>query len=434
MYNDVNNNRAGDDMIDGKDSGALINQIRDVTRDHIDWIKSQLLKPNNFIVAKGREVWIDVPNSKLKNIVTIPSKGDSNYRKAWVRVYNLAVDYLEGSLSYACMKGDIDYRMVKWPEFNPDNADYVRSLELILDKYKLFLEEKKKAEEPKIVVNKSSVILSPVSSDVTEKAYIEKTEHTDEVPKEEIYETEKLEDYEPKVESQEKPLEADGCFEFTAQKILDGDKLNQRDFRDFHDKGIRLVILPCQNVDNIKEEKLFLENMRACNEEGMKTGVMIYGTATDEREAAYELKKIYNLLEQCGSSFTRYVIYEINDNFARKNKDGEMKLLSLINAYTIVAEGLSREGYLPMISMNVQSKEILSDIIKRYNLDSKYEILYVTLVRELEALDKGDSTILMDPQYDYDLLTVRDTKFNYGQMLQELVNSEVKNTTLANAA
>ena len=42
MYNDINNNRAGDDMNDVKDSGALINQIRDVTRDHIDWIKSQL--------------------------------------------------------------------------------------------------------------------------------------------------------------------------------------------------------------------------------------------------------------------------------------------------------------------------------------------------------------------------------------------------------
>ena len=117
-----------------------------------------------------------------------------------------------------------------------------------------------------------------------------------------------------------------------------------------------------------------------------------------------------------------------------KNKDGEMRLLSLINAYTIIAEGLARENYLPMISMNVRSKKILSDIIGRYNLESKYEILYVTLVRELEELDNGDSTILMDPQYDYDLLTVRDTKFKYGQMLQELVNSEVKNTTLSNVA
>ncbi len=435
MYNDINNNKAGDDMIDEKDSGALINQIRDVTRDHIDWIKTQLLKPNNFIVAKGREVWIDVPNSKLKNIVTIPNKGDSNYRKAWVRVYNLAVDYLEGCLSYACMKGDIDYRIVKWPKFDPDNADYVRALEVILDKYKLSLEEKEKekAKEPKIIVNKSSVVLSPVSSKITEDTYKEVFEPVDEISNEKDYETEKKEDYQ-NVQVQEKPLEADVHFEFTAQKILDGDRLNQRDFRDLHERGINLVILPCQNVDNIKEEKLFLENMRACNAECVKTGVMIYGTATDEREAAYELKKIFNLLEQCGFSFVKYVIYEINDNFVLKNKDGEMRLLSLINAYTIIAEGLARENYLPMISMNVRSKKILSDIIGRYNLESKYEILYVTLVRELEELDNGDSTILMDPQYDYDLLTVRDTKFQYGQMLQELVNSEVKNTTLSNVA
>ena len=364
MYNDINNNKAGDDMIDEKDSGALINQIRDVTRDHIDWIKTQLLKPNNFIVAKGREVWIDVPNSKLKNIVTIPNKGDSNYRKAWVRVYNLAVDYLEGCLSYACMKGDIDYRIVKWPKFDPDNADYVRALEVILDKYKLSLEEKEKekAKEPKIIVNKSSVVLSPVSSKITEDTYKEVFEPVDEISNEKDYETEKKEDYQ-NVQVQEKPLEADVHFEFTAQKILDGDRLNQRDFRDLHERGINLVILPCQNVDNIKEEKLFLENMRACNAECVKTGVMIYGTATDEREAAYELKKIFNLLEQCGFSFVKYVIYEINDNFVLKNKDGEMRLLSLINAYTIIAEGLARENYLPMISMNVRSKKILSDII-----------------------------------------------------------------------
>ena len=63
-------------MINEKDMGALINQIREVTRDHIDWIKSQLLKPNNFMIARGREVFIDVPNSNLKNIVTIPNKND----------------------------------------------------------------------------------------------------------------------------------------------------------------------------------------------------------------------------------------------------------------------------------------------------------------------------------------------------------------------
>lgn len=429
MYNDINNNRAGDDMNDVKNSGALINQIRDVTRDHIDWIKSQLLKPNNFIVAKGREVWVDVPNSNLKNIVTIPSKGDPNYRKAWVRVYNLAVDYLEGSLGYACMKGDLDYRMIKWPEFDPENADYARALEVVLDKYRLFLEVKRKEEleKPKIVVNKSSVILNSVDSKVIEDSYIEEVQNVPTVDVEQEVNTE-IHD-----ENEVQNLETAGS-EFVAQKILDGDKLTQKDFRDLRDQNARLVILPCLNVDNIKDEKVFLENMRVCSEEGMKSGAMIYGSATDEREAVYELKKIFKLLDQCGSSFIRYVIYEVNDDFVKKNKDSEMKLLSFINAYSMIAEGLYKEKYVPMIAMNVTSKKILSDIYNRYNLENKYEIVYVTLVRELEELDKGDSTILMDPQYDYDLLTVRDTQFRYGEMLQQLVDFEPKSTTLANVA
>ena len=429
MYNDINNNRAGDDMNNVKNSGALINQIRDVTRDHIDWIKSQLLKPNNFIVAKGREVWVDVPNSNLKNIVTIPSKGDPNYRKAWVRVYNLAVDYLEGILGYGCMKGDLDYRMIKWPEFDPENADYARALEVVLDKYRLFLEVKRKEEleKPKIVVNKSSVILNSVDSKVIEDSYIEEVQNVPTVDVEQEVNTE-IHD-----ENEVQNLETAGS-EFVAQKILDGDKLTQKDFRDLRDQNARLVILPCLNVDNIKDEKVFLENMRVCSEEGMKSGAMIYGSATDEREAVYELKKIFKLLDQCGSSFIRYVIYEVNDDFVKKNKDSEMKLLSFINAYSMIAEGLYKEKYVPMIAMNVTSKKILSDIYNRYNLENKYEIVYVTLVRELEELDKGDSTILMDPQYDYDLLTVRDTQFRYGEMLQQLVDFEPKSTTLANVA
>ena len=105
-------------MINEKDMGALINQIREVTRDHIDWIKSQLLKPNNFMIARGREVFIDVPNSNLKNIVTIPNKNDPKYKEAWARVYNLAVDYLEGVLSLAYMKGRLNYKDFKYYNCN----------------------------------------------------------------------------------------------------------------------------------------------------------------------------------------------------------------------------------------------------------------------------------------------------------------------------
>lgn len=409
-------------MINEKDMGALINQIQVVTRDHIDWIKSQLLKPNNFMVAKGREVWIDVPNSKLKNIVTIPSKSEANYKEAWVRVYNLAVDYLEGSLSYACMSGKLDYRMVNWPDFNPNDAEYARGLEKVLDEFKL-MEANKAKEEAKLRVVKSSVVLSPVDVSETLNNPVKENLPEEDLDEEYLEEPETLEEF---------PLDKgeDNSFEF--KKLLDGDKLTKKDFRDLNGGDVDLVVIPCQDVDNIKEEKLFFENMRVCADEGVKTGTMIYGHATEEKEAAYELKKMFKLLDQCGEGFTKCVIYEVNDKFVLKNKDSEMKLLSFINAYTLILEGLAKENFIPILSMSLSSKKVLEDIFERYNLDSKFEVLYRVLVRELDELDKGDSTILLDPQYDYDVVTLRDGRFKNGELIKETLSEA--NNILAKAA
>ena len=409
-------------MINEKDMGALINQIQVVTRDHIDWIKSQLLKPNNFMVAKGREVWIDVPNSKLKNIVTIPSKSEANYKEAWVRVYNLAVDYLEGSLSYACMSGKLDYRMVNWPDFNPNDAEYARGLEKVLDEFKL-MEANKAKEEVKLRVVKSSVVLSPVDVSETLNNPVKENLPEEDLDEEYLEEPETLEEF---------PLDKgeDNSFEF--KKLLDGDKLTKKDFRDLNGGDVDLVVIPCQDVDNIKEEKLFFENMRVCADEGVKTGTMIYGHATEEKEAAYELKKMFKLLDQCGEGFTKCVIYEVNDKFVLKNKDSEMKLLSFINAYTLILEGLAKENFIPILSMSLSSKKVLEDIFERYNLDSKFEVLYRVLVRELDELDKGDSTILLDPQYDYDVVTLRDGRFKNGELIKETLSEA--NNILAKAA
>ena len=128
------------------------------------------------------------------------------------------------------------------------------------------------------------------------------------------------------------------------------------------------------------------------------------------------------------------VIYEVNDKFVFDHKGSEMELLSFINAYSLIAEGLAKEGCLPVISMNLMSKKFLEDIYQRYNLESKYEIVYVVLVREIEELEKNDSTILMDPQYDYDILTLKNPKYSTGSELKEVINNLEKNTTLAKAA
>ena len=321
-------------MINEKDTGALINQIHEVTREHIDWIKSQLLKPNNFMVARGREVFIDVPNSKLKNIVTIPNKNDAGYKEAWARVYNLAVDYLEGVLSLAYMKGRLDYKDFKWPIFDESNADYAKGLEKVLDEYK----EKEMArlkvieDEKKLKVVKSSVLLTPVNDfqEVKDNVVAEK-------PKESAISLESKESAEVISATNNAGFES-----LSLQKVLDGDKISNRDIRELQDIGSKLVMIPCLNLDNIKDERLFLENMHMCMDENVLSGAMIYGKATDEKEASYELKKILKLLDQF-PNISRCVIYEVNDKFASKNKDAEMSLLSFINAYTLIAEGLNKD-------------------------------------------------------------------------------------------
>ena len=367
------------------------------------------------------------------------------------------MDYLEGCLSYACMRGELDFRTINWPEFNPENADYARRLEK--DNYKLEVARRLQEEEEKkkLTVMKSSVMLGPVSTNEIERAYKEEIQKIEQKAEPDITlkETRHAANFVGSVAasnpdaqksenndvsfSESLPVNLENVSEpvqdFMAQKILDGDKLTKKDVRDLLDKGANLVIIPCQDVDNIKDEKLFFDNMNVCTEENINTGVMIYGKATDEKDATYELKKIFKLLDQCDNSFTRCVVYEVNDKFALKNKNSEMKLLSFINAYTMIAEGLAKEGMLPIISMNLASRKILEDIYNRYNLESKYEIIYMVLVRELDELSKNDSTILMDPQYDYDIMTLRNPKFKNSENLREMLdNKKVTNTTLAKAA
>ena len=85
--------------------------------------------------------------------------------------------------------------------------------------------------------------------------------------------------------------------------------------------------------------------------------------------------------------------------------------------------------------MNLSSRKILNDIYGRYKLDSKFEIIYMVLVRELEELAKNDSTILMDPQYDYDVITLRNSKFDSTKKISEVLEEmNAKNTMLAKAA
>ncbi len=386
-------------------------RIQDVTQEHIEWIKSQLIKSNNFMHAKGRIVYIDSLENMETKYVKIPERNDLNYRKAWADVYNMAIEYLEISLQKA---GNYDNCDIILPAFNCENAQYARSLEMMLEEYKKYKStknENKKNNE--IKVRERTIPLKPIS-DV----------HINQVYSKEILKSEQplLNYNEENNKSNENNLSSnitDESNNIVLQKISDGELLDEHDFTMLKENN-NLIILPCIDVDKIKEEKLFLNNAQKCEDEGIKIGAFLYGHANDEIEASLELKRIVKLLESQKSNFSGFVIYEINDDYVVKNKESEMKLLSFINAYTIIAEGLANASFMPMISMNVESKKILDDIYRRYNQETKYEICYIVLAREINEIEKGKSTILVDPQYDYDMITICDTPFKNNEALKKI--------------
>lgn len=464
-------------VFEDEKGASSLNRVQTVLPDHISFIKSQMLKASGFISVSGsREVTI----GNLERHVIIPSKDDNNYRKAWAEVYNLAIEYLENSLRLAYFEGGLDYRLIDWPVFEVGNANYARGLERILNEYNQSKKATKK-EEPGIVVNQSSVMLEPVNqihlvsdenkeslskhedlknNNLANQIHLVSDEDKESLSKHENLKNNNLanqrlsnfqsNDYSG-LSVVETPAMSNPVFEepqeektsivskgdFSAQKISDGDVLTPIDFSELRDSNTNLVILTCQNVDSGKEENIFLGNATHCSDENFKTGAFIYGKATDEHMVNDEVKKIVRLLENCGSNFTGFVIYSIDNSYALKNRDSEMKILSLINTYTAICDGLTQAGYRPMVSMNLTSDRIIGDVKQRYSLDDKYEVSYMVLVRELDDVAKEVSTTLVDPWNNYDNVTIKDTKFKNNEYLADKTNVHLKlieNKNLARAA
>ena len=403
----------GDGMID-----LNPRRIQDVTQDHIEWIKSQLIKKNNFMYAKGRMVYVRFSNDSESRFIRIPDKSNPNYRKAWADVYNLAIEYLENSLKEY---GNRDNYDIILPPFDYTNAQYARTLEMMLEefkKYKAALNEKK----DEIKVSTRTISLEPVDKIKIGNIYAEELEKRPlKITKENVFtKTSQERVNTPLGNINEKNISKEKNDNFIIQKASDGELLDDIDFSNLKEKE-GFVIVPCRDINKTKEERLFLDNMQKCEDEEIKTGAFLYGHANDEGEAAIELKRISKLLNFQSPNFTGLVIYEINDDYVLKNKSKEMKLLSFVNAYTIITDGLAKLGYIPMISMNIESKKILEDIYHRYNLESKCEICYIVLAREIGQVDQTKSTILVDPQYDYDLVTICDTPFKNNEILKNII-------------
>ena len=390
------------------------NRITKLYPDHFIWINSQI-KANKYLATRGREVFIKKSGSTSVNMVNIPPKGDPSYFEAWIKVYNYALDYLEGVINYACKENQfiknynnnwlLNGRVVVWPIFNGENAEYAKGLDKIFNEYvsvKMnFINSLNKKEEG-LSVKKSSVDLKNAdeidipSDDIDYESLREKSYRRS---RGNNLDNSKLVFVKNEPTLVEKNM--------VIQKVSDGDKLGAMDMSKFRSSKTDIVVLTCMDALVPKEEDIFLENAYKCQNEGFNIGAFIYGKAMNEHTAAIELKRILKMLNKCGDGFSGLVIYSIDNNYILNNRDSDIKLLDFINMINSIGNTLKQYGYKVMISMSLESGKIIDDINERYNMQNEHDVIYMVFVRDVSEIENNTSSIVVDPGNDYDIITIK---------------------------
>lgn len=387
-----------------------VNRIEIVLPDHIDWIKSQLLKKNNFMMSNGRDVLIAVANSDAKNIVNIPARDDKNYRKAWADVYNYSIEYLEGTLDAICREGKIVSRVsdskiiiegnfVQIPPFQVESANYARLLESIIDKYK---------ELKAIAIEKAKREISEISAE-------KYTVSTDKVDVEEDYKN-------LKEIMRKEALEKGNVIltdAFVCPKVSDNEILSDADFSKFKEEKIPFVMFPLDvNVKSSRD--VFLENVEKCIEENMMYGIFAYGKATGPSSGEAELKRFIKFVGNSSDNFSKFVMYAINDDFVKENAEDEEAMVNYIRTYNAIADGLTNLGYQVMFSKELEASKKIDVYNDKYGIE-KYETSLFLVVRDLEYAPKDVSVIVSDPWKDYDQAEIKSSKYGNNEKLKKQI-------------
>lgn len=389
------------------------NRITNLYPDHFIWINSQI-KANKYLATRGREVLIKKAGSSSVNIVNIPPKGDPNYFEAWIRVYNYALDYLESVINFACRENQfiknyngnwiLNGRVVSWPRFDEEDAEYAKGLDRIFDEYVTvktsYINSIKRREE--LSVKKSSVGLkSPDEIDIP----------NDEIDVDSIIKRSRRKSSQNTLNNSKLVFVKDEPTlvkkDMVIQKVSDGDKLDTMDISKLRSGKTDIVVLTCMDALVPREEDIFLENAYKCQNEGFNTGAFIYGKAMNEHTAAIEIKRILKMLSKCMDNFSGLVIYSIDNDYVLKNRDSDIKILDFINMINSIGNTLRQYGYKVMISMNLESGRIIDDINNRYNMQNEHDVIYMAFVRDVSEIRDNTSSIIVDPGNDYDIVTIK---------------------------
>lgn len=361
------------------------NNTLNLTQEIVRWLSSKL-KPGScdYIVSQGRSVYVKKANGNTWYVVEIPQVNKElresavAFQQAWLKVFRHAKDYLENEVKIISLDKDFDLKSVN-NIFNvskeQDMVAYLETLNNIIMVYKDF--KTKSVKHDGIEVQKSSVTIGREEPVMTYEVNNTLPEQRD---------------------IQKIPV---------VKKITDDYALDDIDFSKFREQDVDLLFVPCQDWKR-KSDRLFMQNVERCKREGFLVGTFVYGKAIDSDMAFDEVKKIYELLDRVHDSITNLVVYAVNDDYIKENSMDETKIIKFIEMYSKVSSELDNFGYETIISMNIDSKEIIDQTINKFDLVSDAPVIYTVMPKEKDKVSSDESIIVVDPRKEHDDVVIKD--------------------------
>ena len=393
-------------------SSVRLLEMKDFTAEHIKWLQAKLLQADNFIRDEGRKVLVDTQDGV--DVIEIPPKENrEDFIKAWLKVYNTCLATLDIDVKIICLKRKHvrkqynqiivgTFPPVQLPE-NTKSVEYIEALEKVISNYNKLLASLEKNVMP-FKVEKHEVTLKPVEPEKAEK--LEKAEVIDSSNEKNMEK--------PIIDEDEEVKEV-----IKGQKISDGEKLSKIDCSHLKEENNPFVLVTCTHLD--KDENTFLSNAEMCEEMGIPIGAYINGKAKNPDGAIKDSKKILKLLN--GINVVGPVVYEINLDYLRTH-DSSDEIKEVIEAYNGVAGILTESGYHVLVATDLDTGVLLEREIKSDNIPSVYPMIYRIVPRELEQMPDNASYVLMDPQYDNDIVKIVNPNFKI-ENKTEITNTKV---------
>lgn len=424
--------------------GAL--NISNFTNEHVSWIMAHLKADAqnsnlNLLRTEGRKVLVRAFTSSEVLDVDIPGQKElQKFKQAWLDVYNNCLLVLYNDFKELCNRKmvvkrynevtTIDNKRFTLPQ-DITSVNYIASLEAIVVNTIAKIIERANANksvvakpesthtpampkiqtpEPRVNV---SVIKSPIKREETVVVGMTdefKQKMQAQKPEPAPVRTNKLE-VKPVV-SAKKEAEpsifenAELYAELKGLKIPDHDKLDKDDIEKLTNENASFVLVTCADLS--KERNLFSYNAEKCLDAGLTIGAYLNGKAKDSDGALKDVKKILEMLREYRVSGP--VIYEINNDYLRSH-DSEEDIENIVNAYNGVGRVLTESGYNVLIAVEYDNSVLLERYIKRHNIPVVFPIIYRIVPHELKEVPKNVSIVLMDPQFDNDIIDIKNPQF-----------------------